>query len=209
VPTEGLQVFLSFAGDATDQSGNSNDGTLVGGATASDELVVGNNVTDYLTLPSSVMDGLGDFTFAAWLRIDTLRNENHQVISGANAVDDNAFGFWYREETDLWVLGVENGSSTFAVDSTIEDGEWHHVTVTRSGTTGRLYLDGTQLGDPITVNGATLDIDPDGLIFGQDQDEVGGAFEADEAWAGAMDNLRIYNRALSASEVELVAAEPR
>jgi len=95
------------------------------------------------------------------------------------------------------------------VDSTIEDGEWHHVTVTRSGTTGRLYLGGTQLGNPITVNGATLDIDPDGLIFGQDQDEVGGRFEADEAWAGAMDNLRIYNRALSASEVELVAAEPR
>lgn len=97
------------------------------------------------------MDGLGDFTFGAWLRIDTLRDENHEVISGANAAEDNALSFWYWEETEEWVVDV----------------------------------------------------------FGQDQDEVGGGYEADEAWARAMDNLRICDRALGVEEVALLAAEPR
>jgi len=209
VPTEGLQAFLSFSGDASDQSGNGKDGMLLGGATGSGELVVGNNATDMLTLPSSVMDGLSDFTFAAWLRIDTLRNESHEVISGANAVEDNALIFWYREATDEWVVGVNNGSSAFATDATIEDGQWHHVALTRSGNSALLYLDGSRLGGAVDVDGAILDIDPGGLVFGQDQDEVGGSFDAGESWAGAMDNLRIYDRALSAAEVDLLAKEAR
>lgn len=48
-----------------------------------------------------------------------------------------------------------------------------------------------------------------GLSSGQDQDVVGGGFAANESWAGAMDNLRIYNRALSASEAGRVANEAR
>jgi hypothetical protein len=54
-----------------------------------------------------------------------------------------------------------------------------------------------------------LDIAPGGLVFGQDQDTVGGGFEADESWAGAMDNLRIYNRALTATDVAALAQESR
>lgn len=208
-PTNGLLAYLSFTGDASDQSGNGADGTLLGGATADGALVVGNNNTDMLVLPSSVMDGLGDFTFAAWLRIDTFRNESHEVISGANAAQDNAFIFWYREHTDEWVVGVNSGASAFATDARIEDGDWHHVTLTRAGTAARLYLDGVQLGGAVAMGGDALDIDPGGLVFGQDQDVVGGAFAANESWAGAMDNLRIYGRALSASEAALVAAETR
>ena len=208
-PVEGLQVFLTFDGDASDQSLSGNDGALVGGATASGELLLGDNATDLLMLPGSVMDGLGDFTFGAWLRIDALRDENHEVISGANAAEDNALSFWYREMTDEWVVGVNNSSSVLATDATIEDQQWHHVTLTRSGSTARLYFGGTPLGDPVTVDAAALDIEPGGLVFGQDQDEVGGGYEADEAWAGAMDNLRIYDRALSVEEVALLAAEPR
>jgi MSHA biogenesis protein MshQ len=209
VPSEGLQAFLPFSADASDESGNGNDGTLLGAATASGELILGNNADDMLVLPSSVMDGLVDFTFAAWLRIDTIREESHEVISGANAAEDNALIFWYRDHTDEWVVGINNGSSVFASDSTIEDGEWHHVALTRSGAIAVLYLDGSQLGDAVDVGAESLDIDPGGLIFGQDQDEVGGGFEADEAWAGAIDNLRIYDRALDQAEVALLAAEAR
>lgn len=209
IPTQGLEAFYSFEGDASDQSNAGNDATLGGGATADGELVMGDNDTDFLSVPSAVLDGLVDFTVAAWVRLDVLRNENRQLISGANAQEDNALLLWYREQTDEWLVGINSGDSAFAVDSTIEDMDWHHVALVRSGTSAVLYLDGAQLGDPVVVPGDALDVDPGGLIFGQDQDEVGGGFDAGESWAGSLDNLRIYNRALSQAEVALVAAEPR
>jgi len=205
----GLVAHLIFQGDATDQSGNGNDGDLLGAATASGELLLGNNANDMLRLPSGAMDGLGDFTFAAWLRIDTFRDNSHEVISAANAIEDNALIFWYREGTDQWAVGVNNVSADFPTDPSIETGQWLHVALLRSGTSASLFLNGVRLGAPVTVPGDVLDIAPGGLVFGQDQDTVGGGFEADESWAGAMDNLRIYNRALTATDVAALAQESR
>ena len=205
IPTNGLMVYLQFGGNANDLSGNGNNGMLLGGATASGALVLGDNATDALSLPSTVMDNLHDFTFAAWLRMDSLRNASHEVISGANANFDNVLIFWYREHTDEWVVGINGGNNPFAIDTRIEDQQWHHVALTRTGSTASLYLDGTALGSPVSVGNDTLEIDPSGLIFGQDQDTLGGGFAQDQSWAGAMDNLCIYNRALGAAEVQTVA----
>ena len=204
IPTNGLLLYLQFGGNTNDLSGNGNNGTLLGGATASGALVLGDNATDALSLPLTVMDNLHDFTFAAWLRMDSLRNASHEVISGANANFDNVLIFWYREHTDEWVVGINGGDNPFAIDNRIEDQQWHHVALTRTGSTANLYLDGVVLGSAVSVGNDTLEIDAGGLIFGQDQDVLGGGFAQDQSWAGAMDNLCIYNRALSATEVQTV-----
>ncbi len=209
LPTEGLIAYLPFAGSANDASGSGNHGTLRGGAAAASALVLGDGVTDYLELPSSAMDGLGDFTFSAWLKIDVFRDEVHNIMSGANAVEDNALGFWYREVTNEWVVSVDDIKAEFEPNTTIEDGAWHHVLVLRAGSVAALYIDGAQIGTSLGITTNALDIDSGGLVFGQDQDTVGGGFEADEAWAGSMDDLRVYSRALTAAEVQQVAAEPR
>jgi hypothetical protein len=57
------------------------------------------------------------------------------------------------------------------------------------------------LGNPTIVPDAQLVCDPNGFIVGQDQDFVGGGFDQNQSWAGAVDNLRIYSRALTAEEV--------
>ncbi len=209
MPTEGLVVFLAFEGNADDLSGNGNHGSLSGNAETSGTLVLGNNAEDALKLPSSVMNGLVDFTFAAWLKINTFRNESHELISGANSSEDNVLIIWYREETDEWVMGINDGSSEFDSDMRIEDGNWHHVVITRSGASALLYLDGMQIGSAISVGGDQLEIDTGGLVIGQDQDTLGGNFHVNDCWAGAMDNIRIYNRSLDENEVHTIADEIR
>ena len=208
VPTEGLVAYFPFSSGATDASGNGNTGTLVGGATASGALLLGDNAADAFTAPYSAMDGLADFSISAWLRIDA-SHQGHFVLSGANALEDNVVGFSYDEVRGAWRFGEANDNFDFPPESSIEDGQWHHVTVTRTATLAQLFIDGAAVGGAIAVIGDTLELDAGGLVFGQDQDTLGGGFESDQAWAGAMDNLRIYDRALSPAEVSSLADEAR
>ncbi len=79
--------------------------------------------------------------------------------------------------------------------------EWHHLAVVLSGTTGALYVDG---GSP-TVNSA-MTLSPAALgaidyaLIGRSQ------FGVDPYFDGSIDDLRVYDRALSASEIEALHA---
>ena len=53
----------------------------------------------------------------------------------------------------------------------------------------------------------TLRIDAGGLILGQDQDRLDGGFDATQVLKGALDDLRIYGRALPAEEVQALMGE--
>jgi hypothetical protein len=84
----------------------------------------------------------------------------------------------------------------------IEDLNWHHVAVKRDGAFAYLYIDGNQVGARISVNADPISVAPDGLFLGQEQDAIGGSFDQRQSWAGEMDNVRFYNRPLSADEIQ-------
>jgi len=206
-PTDGLLAFYSFNANADDQSGNGNDGTLLGGASIqSGYLYTRANDTDVLSLPNTLLDGLTDFTVAAWVRIALLQVGANQFLSGANAGEDNAIGLWYSNAADRWNLCLDGTTHNYGGALT-EDGNWHHVAVIRDGTVSTLYFDGNMVETSIVVSGDPLSVDPGGLVIGQDQDTVGGSFDAGESWGGYVENLRFYDRALSAAEVDRLVAE--
>lgn len=209
VPTLGLVAFYPFIAGAADASGNGHNGALLGSATAVGSLVLGDNAGDALSVPHTVLNGRGDFTVAAWVRIENLRNGSHHLLSGARAAEDNELAWWYRADTNEWVAGLASGSLPFTPNTAVKDGGWHHVALTRSGSSFRMYFDGQALGSAITLNADALTLDSGGLVFGQDQDVVGGGFDALQSWAGSMDNIRIYDRALGAVEVERLRHEAR
>lgn len=199
----GLSAYYPFNGNANDASGNGNHGTLLGGAVITDTLILGNNQFDALSLPHTVIDGLTDFTFASWLKIDVLHTGGGRNfwLSGARAGEDNALNISYDNGIG-WHLRIDGIVDN--VDTAImEDLDWHHVAITRSGNTGRLYIDGLEIGSGLTVNSSALNVDENGFIVGQDQDNVGGGFQMSQSWAGKMDDLRIYYQALS--DVEILA----
>lgn len=208
-PTEGLVAHLAFASDATDASGEGNDGLLLGGATANGELLLGSNDTDALTLPGGTLNDVLSFTISAFVRIDDLHGGDHYLLSGANGLQDDEAAIWYRESTDEWILGFDGDEDAAVVNPAVEDGGWHHIAVVRSTSIGVIYLNGLAIGTPQVVADLPLVIESLGLIFGQDQDSVASGFEASDSWAGAIDNLRIYDRALDALEIAELAAEVR
>ncbi|MDH3252457.1 MAG: hypothetical protein OEM41_06660, partial [Ignavibacteria bacterium] len=121
---------------------------------------------------------------------------------GATTQNFNSFLLWYTPSVSSWRLRVDGATFiTFPATVIMKDLLWHHVVVQRVGALARLYVDGQEIGNGFTIPTNALAVAPDGLIVGQEQDALGAAFLATQAWAGDVDNLRIYNRGLSANEV--------
>ncbi|NWX15481.1 NPTX1 protein, partial [Aegotheles bennettii] len=89
----------------------------------------------------------------------------------------------------------------------INDGKWHHICVTWTTRDGvwEAYQDGTQTG-----NGENLapyhPIKPQGvLVLGQEQDTLGGGFDATQAFVGELAHFNVWDRKLSPGEVYSLA----
>src|SRR6185295_1188673 len=100
------------------------------------------------------------------------------------------------------VLGM-NGTTLYgggyADDLTVAgfwDGNWHHLALTYDGATARLYADGTERS-----NGAkTWNLVAGAAYIGR---QINGA---GEYWNGLIDDVRVYNRALTAAEIAALSA---
>ena len=123
------------------------------------------------------------------------------------AVPGSANELWARltgGNMEVWL----NNTNLGTVDaSSMLDGEWHNVALTfGSGATDTvLYLD----GEPIFDLGSTASLTSGGtLILGADQDAVGGDFESSQSLNAEFDGLRVWNSALTESEIRnTMAAE--
>jgi len=145
----------------------------------------------------------GDFSLDFWVRVDDPRR-NMGIVSYAVAGNFNMFLMFITASiapgTVSFELAGGAGGGNFT-SATLVDGRWHHVVFTRTAAgQGTSYLDGVQqvssagTGTAMTGGGS--------LVIGQEQDAVGlGALDAQQALIGAVDDVKIYGRVLSAQEV--------
>ncbi len=159
-------------------------------------LVFNNTSTAYLTLEEGVMEGLDDFTISTWVKL----------IS---------FGSWSRifdfgNGEDSWMmLSPQSGSLNTLGYGVTHDGEshdvsvnyvfpkfkWVHIALVQEGDSSSIYADGVELGRGyMPVKPADLGLTTANYL-GKSQ------FEADPYMNGTLDEFRIYNRALSATEI--------
>lgn len=148
-------------------------------------------------LPSGVADGLGDFTVAVWFR--TTQDSSYALVSGANTSQQNEL-LLFRRTGRNEIETILDGTTQKHSISGLEDGSWHHIVWTRAGGTERLFVDDAEVGSNPVTN-SLITVSPGGFVVGQEQDEVGSGFNSREAFIGHLDELRIYEEALSASQV--------
>ncbi len=159
---------------------------------------------EYVTIPNTTIDGLGDITAAFWMR--TTRTGNAAVISGANASSNNEYLIFFTSDTaPSFYAGA--GNVTWTITS-IADNVWHHVMMVRDDANNQvnLYIDGVADDEnPQSLTMSTVSIDDGGLMFAQEQDSVGGGFDTGQIFVGTLDEMRIYNRVLGAAEASRLA----
>ena len=185
---------------AADASAWRRPGTLVNGPTWSTGKLGGaltfDGSNDRVDFDNTILNGFGDITATMWLK--TTATGDQTLVSGANGDNPNEYMIRLENPTNLWLsAGIDEwGAFHWTLPYSIADGVWHHLAVVRDETRGRadLYLNGVwegAFGAGITA----IDVDPGGLLFGQNQGSVGGPF------FGTLDDLRLYTRVLSAAEI--------
>ncbi|MEV6272250.1 sialidase family protein [Kribbella sp. NPDC051936] len=187
-----------------DVSGYGNASYLRGGTTA----VTGkfgqardlDGVDDAIQLPfaESLATNAGDFTAMAWIKYGA--STANQAILWAYGINEFS-QFWLRAEpADSRIRGlITTGGATAAVQTTkaYNDNAWHHVALQRKAGTLSIWVDGTQAASVTAPTGSVSPGRPFKMYVGQRLD---GAHHFD----GSMDEVRIYKRALTATELNSI-----
>ena len=186
---DGMVSYWTFdAGDATDDY-DGNHGTVNGAVPATGQVngaMSFDGVNDYIEISSL---SLYELTFTAWLKANDPDEINNTRI------------FTLTDGSHFYALqGNTGGALSYVVDwnevneydwSFISD-TWTHITVTYSGSTVKVYKDG-QLTETGSLSGNPIT----GTFYIGGTDIYGGGY-----WDGLIDEVAVFNRALSDSEIQ-------
>ncbi len=189
------------ADEVFDSTENGYDGIAVNTTTSEGLLcraadLSATDTSDYLSLDFQALNGVRDFSIGFWAR--TSNAGNKAFLSGSRAGQANELIFWFANAT-RFRPHIENNRSDVVVPN-VWDNTWHHWMWVRSGAANCIYLDGALRGCVNLITNS-IDLDPGGLIIGQEQDSVGGSFVAAQSMRGEMDELLFFDQALTASQV--------
>lgn len=204
-------------GTAWDRSGRGNNGTLTGfavpfsntsgwacGRDGSQSAVALDGTDDYISIPytpSIAVSGAGqNHTYSFWAKL--VEDKRCELVDNS-AGGTYRWTFWYLGGNN-WQAGPYDGTN-FPVVSWIESpalGVWQLYNFTRlAGVTNSVYSNGVLLGSTADTTGNCNNTGITTLGFGRT--------DASRYVHGSIEAFRIYNRALSSSEILTLCNSPR
>lgn len=199
------KLDASSGSTVADSSGYGNSGTVSGAAWAAGKFGSGltfNGSTSYAQLPRTIGD---EFTVAFWMKTtQTGGNGCSSWYCGTGLVDGEVAGvtndFGITLHGSKVAFGVGNPDTTIVSGSNVNDGQWHHVAVTRTKSSGaiKLYVDGKL--EASGTGGTQSLTSPSGI-------RLGSLLTALNYYSGSLDHVRLYEGVLPASRVQSLYAE--
>ena len=150
----------------------------------------------------SFVQNSGVFTVSAWIK--TASNSASQTIVSNNCTTvEKGFYFGYNnvgnKELNIQIYNGINGQTainSLSSSNVITDTNWHHVLAVGNGTNVTFYVDGVSKGGSSSISNLTSGNSTRVINIGRyNGPTVGGYFN------GSVDDVRIYNYALSPTEI--------
>jgi hypothetical protein len=197
----GLLAHYSFTGNANDESGNGNHGTIHGPVPGADRFGRANSAyqfdgeDDFIEIvDTKAMDfGTGPFSVSVWIKTDALTTAGMGRDDILAKGDPTISGFSVSMQYGGPVF-MNGGSLELSAGMEINNNEWHHIVGVREASHSvAIYVDGQMSNTGL--NGDDVDVESN-LIIGRH-----GIHQLESFFKGSMDDIRIYNRALSQNEV--------
>jgi len=203
--TSGLVGHWTFDSDATDASTPAYDGVL--GGDASIDTSAGTNkigagklvldgAGDYVDLDAHISNfsGLNEGTISAWINL-TDAGENMIFSLSDESTSTTFVKFGVQGGKLKWF----NTASVveYSTQDTLNDGSWHHVSVTVNASGNTLYIDGQLEGTDSNSSFFSNISNADAVDIGRTMRSSGASYEFD----GLLDDVRVYNRALTTTDI--------
>jgi uncharacterized repeat protein (TIGR02543 family) len=198
----GLVSFWPGAGNANDIFGT-NDGILLNGATFTAGKVGGafnlDGVDDYVSVPNAANLNPSSITIEAWIKCPSPVDYS-RVVDKFDDATITGYGLGLHTNGTMRCDFGRGGGIYGTVQNPIvvNDGAWHHVAAVLTDNVQILYVDGVAGPNGAVPAVALATSQP--LLIGLDPC-CGGRY-----FRGGIDEVAIYNRALSASEIQTLYA---
>ena len=184
---------------AFDSTGNGNDGVFVGdpkwvpgklgGALEFDG-------DDYLNCGNGPSLQIQDaITIAFWFKVEAFSNTWEAFMAKGDNSYRTSRGGGTGNATHLGISGTSTGGMNGWFNGTVivTDNQWHHMAATYDGAEGRIYIDGVL--DVTSPGTGQINISTYDLYIGENSQATGRFLH------GLLDEMRIYSRALTETEI--------
>ena len=206
--TNGLVAHYTFDGDANDQSGNNHNGTVTNATLAVDRHGESNKAysfdgnNSYIEVPwSGSVKVQDDITMSAWVNIKDKSDDGNfngsygRVIYAPNEYYEMYLNWNGGDGINNREIYARSGGHGYSLGQSITEGQWKNIVYTYTSDTLRIYVDGVLSRKEFRSWSWNYDLPNSGSLF------LGARGPNNDVFLGSLDDIRIYNRALSATEI--------
>ena len=194
-----------------DRTPNANNGTLTNMDAATDRITSGkicralefDGGNDYVLVPGAKLDIAGDISISMWVRPSVDSDDFHSswnyFIYHKDPNLSNTFKQelgYYNDDGPRFKPYNQSGTNyDFSPDLEFIANTWYHLVFLRRGANLEIYVNGALADSRSDFTGTLRLTGPNGEI------RIGGGTGSSSGFEGAMDEVRIYNRALNTDEI--------
>ncbi|MEK4435656.1 LamG-like jellyroll fold domain-containing protein [Paenibacillus sp. FSL K6-2862] len=163
------------------------------------QAVAFNGKDSYIQLPGLLTDTT-DFTFSAWVNWDG-GGAWQRIFDFGNGLTRHMFLTPSQHNGALqFTIHDQGRDQSLIATEALPSNQWVHVAVTLQGDTGTLYVNGKSVASSSEITFNPKDLQASEAYLGKSR------YAADPFYQGKMDQVRVYDKALSAKEIQRQAA---
>jgi hypothetical protein len=199
-PAQAPVAYYKLDGDFKDASGNGRNGTAVGGPTfaagKTGQAVSLDGTGDYITIDNwQGILGRSPFTVSLW--VNSTAQDDRSMVCWGGATNGTRVDFRLYQGR----LRVEHGNGNLQGNTVLADGQWHHVALVVTQDATLVYPEVALYLDGVNDSQATADPDPFGTVADVPVTLGQRRTHNDRDFQGMLDEVKIFDVALSAEEV--------
>lgn len=205
----GLVAYYPFCGNANDDSGHGNNGTVNGATLTTDRFGNANSAysfngsSSYINIPnSSSLQFSGGITYSVWFNatnipVGAVNSTSYLMSKGSDNLATSWISYLDTGEISLRIYNTNTLNNAATVPSSqlsISTNQWYHATFTFDGTNAKAYINGVLISSVASTYTTFSNIYD--LKFGRRHTSGLPYF-----FNGKLDDIGVWNRALTAQEV--------